>query len=386
MKVKITVLIICVSLCLLYLAGGCEEEKISKQKTAQPIQTPEKPVAAPEGWGTSIPKAEIEKEAGIKPADANTTKGPVKGPRITFEKTTIDLGNISINTSTTCEFKFKSSGTEPIEITNVRTTCGCTTAKLDKKPYPPGESNSIKITYHSGPMNEKANKSIYVLTNDVVSPTIQLNITATVQKKVEARPDILTLSLKQPNAGCPEITLHSLDNLPFTITQIKSTADCISINFDPSKQLVTHTLKPVVDIKKLEQILTGEIQFTLTHPQCNSVTVGFKTPAEFSTSPATILILNAEPNIPTIRDQVWVINNYGESFEIQSVNSLKGYVKNLSTQKAEAGRSALKLEITPPRRENNVNAFVDTVVIKTRNGKEIKIVCRGYYKRQPGRT
>jgi hypothetical protein len=388
MKVRITVLIICVSLCLLYLAGGCEEEKTSRQKSVQAQQTkeqaPGKPVASPESRVTSIPKTEKPKEAEIKPADANTTQAPVNGPRITFEKTSIDLGIVGTDTNSVGEFKFKSTGTEPVEIKNIRTTCGCATAKLDKTQYQPGESNSIKITFHSGPMNDKANKTIYVITNDPVNHTARLTITATVVKKVEVKPDRLNLSLKKQNADCPDIIIQSTDNQPFAITKINSTADCFSFDFDPSRRLTKHILKPVIDMKKLEQLLTGEIKFTITHPECSSIKVYFSAPPEFSAGPPTLLIIDGEPNVPTTRDQIWVYNNYDEDFEIQSVYSSKGYIKNLKTEKPETAKYILTLEITPPKKEGGTNSFTDTVIIKTNTGREIKIPCRGYYKRPPG--
>jgi len=379
MKHKILVLITCFGFGLLYLASGCEEGKISSPKPGTE-QITEKQATPVEG------KAEISREkeqagAEIKPTDTNTPQKPVKGPAITFETTTIDLGVVGTSSTNNCEYKFTSTGTETLVINNVRSDCGCTTAKLEKTKYEPNESGSIKVTYHAGTYSANDNKTLYAQTNAATNPNIPLTIKATVKKKVEAKPDRLSLSLKQPNAGCPELTLKSLDNVAFAIKKIQSTADCITIPYDPCQVLTTHSLKPEVDTKKLEQILSGNIQFSLTHPQCNTVDVSFTAPAEYITSPPTLLILNAQPEVPTIRDQIWVINNYGETFEIKSVHSEKGYVKNLSIEKAETGRYALKLEITPPKIENNARNFVDTVIVKTNTGKEVKITCRGYYKR-----
>jgi hypothetical protein len=38
---------------------------------------------------------------------------------------------------------------EPIVISNVRTSCGCTVAEYSKKPILPGESSTISVTYNA---------------------------------------------------------------------------------------------------------------------------------------------------------------------------------------------------------------------------------------------
>src|SRR5690242_12814806 len=42
------------------------------------------------------------------------------------------------------KYRFTNSGTGPVTIDAVRTSCGCTTASLAKKEYQPGESGEIE--------------------------------------------------------------------------------------------------------------------------------------------------------------------------------------------------------------------------------------------------
>jgi len=42
-------------------------------------------------------------------------------PRISFESTVSDLGQIGLSTKNTCEFKFTNTGRAPLKITNVKT-------------------------------------------------------------------------------------------------------------------------------------------------------------------------------------------------------------------------------------------------------------------------
>ena len=54
---------------------------------------------------------------------------------------TIDDKNVEVH------FAFKNTGQTPVTIKDLHTSCGCTTAKLDKKSYAPGESGEVVATY-----------------------------------------------------------------------------------------------------------------------------------------------------------------------------------------------------------------------------------------------
>ena len=68
-------------------------------------------------------------------------------PKISFESTLCDLGQIAQGTNNICEFKFTNTGQAPLKITNVKRTCGCTVFKLDKTDFAPGQAGTIKVTY-----------------------------------------------------------------------------------------------------------------------------------------------------------------------------------------------------------------------------------------------
>ena len=65
-------------------------------------------------------------------------------PQIAFDSTTHDFGTFEEETGkVTHEFKFVNTGDEPLLITNVRTTCGCTASDYTRKPIVPGDSGSV---------------------------------------------------------------------------------------------------------------------------------------------------------------------------------------------------------------------------------------------------
>lgn len=73
---------------------------------------------------------------------------PRSCPGIRFDSTTVDLGSFKASESPVVrEAHFINSGTEPLIITKVFSSCGCTVAEFPKEPIAPGESGTITIKF-----------------------------------------------------------------------------------------------------------------------------------------------------------------------------------------------------------------------------------------------
>lgn len=66
-----------------------------------------------------------------------------------FEKETHDFGKIPQGKPVTYEFTFTNVGSEPIIISEVRPSCGCSVAEFTKTPVKPGEKGTISVTYNA---------------------------------------------------------------------------------------------------------------------------------------------------------------------------------------------------------------------------------------------
>ena len=74
---------------------------------------------------------------------------------ITFSKTEHDFGKINeADGRVTTVFEFKNEGMEPLVLSNVRASCGCTTPNWTREPVEPGQTGKItdtnNIIYHLG--------------------------------------------------------------------------------------------------------------------------------------------------------------------------------------------------------------------------------------------
>jgi hypothetical protein len=83
-----------------------------------------------------------------------------------FDKEEIDLGNVKKGSKTTAVFTVTNTGKNPLNITNVQPSCGCTTASKPEKPIPPGGSNKIEVVFEPKPEQTKEqNKSVTITAN-----------------------------------------------------------------------------------------------------------------------------------------------------------------------------------------------------------------------------
>ena len=66
---------------------------------------------------------------------------------LSFQNEEIDYGTIQQNADGERVFSFTNTGKNPIVISNVKTTCGCTVPSYSKTPILPGETSEIKVKY-----------------------------------------------------------------------------------------------------------------------------------------------------------------------------------------------------------------------------------------------
>ncbi|CAH8295044.1 uncharacterized protein DUF1573 [Mariniflexile fucanivorans] len=93
--------------------------------------------------------------------DSNASKLPI----LTFDKTEHDFGDITKGVPVKTEFTYKNTGTAPLVLTDIKTSCGCTVPQdWSREPLAPGKTAKFTVDYNaSGP--NKITKTITVSAN-----------------------------------------------------------------------------------------------------------------------------------------------------------------------------------------------------------------------------
>lgn len=120
---------------------------------------------------------------GLMSVQAQTTPAAdPNGAQITFEETSHDFGDIVQGQVVNYTFHFKNTGKEPLILSNVMTTCGCTASTWPKEPIAPGKKAEIVASFNSTGKSGKQNKVITVLSN-AVNNSAQVSIISNVVPK-----------------------------------------------------------------------------------------------------------------------------------------------------------------------------------------------------------
>lgn len=98
-------------------------------------------------------------------AFANQIQAQDSVPVITFKENSIDFGDIIQGQKVEHTFVLTNTGKQPLIISNVAATCGCTVPSWPKEPVAPGKSAEIKVSFNSTGKVGKQNSVVRIYSN-----------------------------------------------------------------------------------------------------------------------------------------------------------------------------------------------------------------------------
>lgn len=262
------------------------------------------------------------------------------GPRAVVEQPVQEAGVVAKGEKVARDFVIKNEGDQPLEITDVKPTCGCTVAEFDHV-IPPGGTGKIHAVVDTTNFAGPIAKSVMAFTNDPQNPRLELTVKADVQPYIFVAPGFARFI--QPQGSPPgkveqAIFTSSFEGLeilkaespyPFlTVEYRPSTADELQEQGKGRQWVVTFT----VDYTKAPVgNISAYVTLTTNHPKQPVVTIpvsGFVRPmiavtpveADFGTidlskpqdarllirsfDPAGIQVTSAETDVPGVKVEV----------------------------------------------------------------------------------
>ncbi|MCJ8332065.1 MAG: DUF1573 domain-containing protein [Lentisphaeria bacterium] len=112
--------------------------------------------------------------------------------QIKFDSPTLEFDTKPGQKKVDAKYNFKNVGDYTVTIKKIKPTCGCTTAKLDKKTYKPGESGTIAATINVPDRGGRLAKSIRITTDDKDKKKIKLTLVLHIPKYVDVSPKYIS--------------------------------------------------------------------------------------------------------------------------------------------------------------------------------------------------
>jgi Protein of unknown function (DUF1573) len=169
-------------------------------------------------------------------------------------------------TQVTAHFKFQNVGQSEIKITSVNTSCGCTTAALEKNTIAPGEKGEIKATFNVGERVGLQHKNVFVESTDPESPKTSLALKVHIPALAEVRPSSLQWALgESPSAQA--INIKILNDFPVHAVSAISSDPRILARVEqmvPSKEY-----RIIVEPKGTSEPITATLEIKTDYPSEN---------------------------------------------------------------------------------------------------------------------
>ena len=134
------------------------------------------------GCGSEENKSVVNIPATADTKDGKASKVDPNGPKIQFEHTSYDFGNVMQGEKLTHTFTFTNTGKSALVISSTSASCGCTTSTPPRAPIKPGEKGKIDVTFDSKTKMGDVENKVRVASNAYPSPAV-LTIKAHVIKQ-----------------------------------------------------------------------------------------------------------------------------------------------------------------------------------------------------------
>ncbi len=250
-------------------------------------------------------------------------------PTLDVAEKILDFGVVTKGEVIKADFVIRNTGTAPLEITQVRPTCGCTVAKHDRL-IAPGATGMIHAEVDTASFSGPNSKAVLVFSNDPDNPQVNLVIKFDSRAFVEVFPKpLLSFNVLQGEPATDKVVVATADGSPLRITGADTGGGPFKIDYRelPEKERLPNLkgqqweVSVTVPADAPQGMLNQKITLKTSNPKAPEVSVAVSgivrpiiqvVPGEinFGTIPATA---------PVGRNVVLISNRQDAKLELSSV-------------------------------------------------------------------
>jgi hypothetical protein len=286
---------------------------------------------------------------GPSTSGSASAQAEVSGPKIDFDNALHDFGVATEGDKLTHAFTVKNSGTAPLVIDQVRTSCGCTAAALKTKEIPPGGTGQIEVTFDTNGRTGQNHKTITVTSNDKSKPSATLDIKATVEQLLGFEPRYVRLTADYGTAKAEKAWLVGklVDQAKLSITKVDGDKD---ITVSPIEEKEGDKVKRGLEFKtKGDKVITGYGTVTLAtglpKPEQIDLRFSWNVAGNLQVVPNKLYFYVGHP---TGRERVLRVWSKKQEFKLTRVRVVEGPFKAVLDKPDSTGKYQVKVTLNEP--------------------------------------
>lgn len=143
-----------------------------------------------------------------------------------FSRTHVSLGRVEAAGDLEHRFAFRVAGRDPVQIVDVRPSCGCIAPGLSKRVYAPGEQGELVFRVHAASQPQGPRRFLVSLhvRQGAQSTTIPLTLEVDLFKPIEVTPSNLLLHLNGSGPIEQNLTIAEARPRPLKILEVRSSS------------------------------------------------------------------------------------------------------------------------------------------------------------------
>lgn len=142
-------------------------------------------------------------------------------PQLVMERISYDFGVIRQGDKIEQVFRFHNKGDQVLQLSNLRSSCGCTAALLTAQRIAPGEIGELRLNFDSSGFSGTVNKIVQMDTNDPLHPRVTVNIHGNIKVDLRVSPERIRLQNQAVDGGGSVTTTVMLTNASEKIIRLQ---------------------------------------------------------------------------------------------------------------------------------------------------------------------
>jgi len=147
------------------------------------------------------------------------------GPVIKITPSAYDFGDLKEGVKAVYDFTIENTGDAPLNISRVKTSCGCTASDVQKSVLAPGETTALKVEYNTEGRPGRFTKKVTIFSDDPNRGQSYVTLTGFVESKpgpkITVRPPLKRLDNAKPEESFSvQFKIINTGELDLTVSRI----------------------------------------------------------------------------------------------------------------------------------------------------------------------